>query len=217
MEIATSLGWHTGSRSDDTISDQHRPLHLLDIHWSDYDWPAHVAVARAERPALAAVPDIETPGQLPEAMAMAEEIAPYCGSVLLIPKCDVWDRLPRAVAGVPVTIGYSVPTAYGGTNEPIWSFCGWQVHLLGGTPKRQIRLARYLNVASADGNMAQKLANRGLVFSESGEGVPMDRYEPIRLGPGLPQRALALSLRHIADLWRRAGFVPDERSATDGD
>ena len=212
MKIATDLGWWTGSRSDETIGDIHRPLYLLDIHWIAPDWPAHLAVARAERPALAAVPDILCPDQLPAALAMAEEIAPHAGAVLVIPKCDVVDALPRRIGGTPIILGYSVPTAYGGTNLPIWSFAGWPVHLLGGTPKRQVALAGYLDVVSADGNMAQKLANRGIIFNARGQGTQY--WEAHNGEPDLPARALARSLGNIAAYWQRAGYRLDPRSTT---
>ena len=209
MAIARAQGWWSGTRSDDTVSDIHRPLYLLDIPWDSYDWPRHLAVARAEHPALAAVPDILTLAQYPTMLEQAEELAPYCAALLIIPKVDAGllsqSLLPRAIGGRQVILGYSVPTKYGASPLPLWSYAGWPVHLLGGTPRRQIEAAQYMRVVSADGNMAQKLANRGLVFDGEGHGVPMDRFEPERLGPGLPHRALALSLRHITALWQRSG------------
>lgn len=209
MAIAVRAGWLTGIRSDDTASDAHRPLHLLDIHWKSYNWTRHVAMCKAEHPALAAVPDLEDPADLPATLAMAEELAPHCDSVVVIPKCDVVGGLPREIGGVPVTLGFSVPTAYGGTKEPIDRFLGWPVHLLGGAPQRQVRLARYLKATSADGNMCQKLANKGLVMDERGNGARMSVYEPEDLGIGLPSRCLALSLRNLTTLWQSAGFAQD--------
>lgn len=216
MDVATSLGWHTGSRSDDTIHAAHRPLHLLDVHWIAVDWPAHLAVAMAERPALAAVPDVLTPSGLPLALAQAAQIAPHCGAILIIPKCRVIDQIPRAISGTPVVLGYSVPTKYGASPLPLWEYAGWPVHLLGGTPRAQITAAGYMHVVSADGNMAQKIAHRGFIFNARGHGAHLDSVEPRGDGPrqGMPARALAVSLRHITALWAGAGYTVEERCAT---
>jgi len=160
MDIAVAPGWATGARSDDTLSDVHRPLGLLDCHWTTYDWARRVAVARAERPWLADVPDVLALGGLPLALEQAAELAPLCRHLLLIPKADdVIEHLPRMVAGTPVVRGYSAPTRYGATPLPAWAFRGWPAHLLGGTPRAPLTLAHDLDVVSADGNMAQKIAN----------------------------------------------------------
>lgn len=211
MSIATSLGWHTGSRSDDTISSVHRPIYLLDVHWTDYDWSHHLRVARAERPVLAVVPDILDPSQVSVALARAEEIAPYCDSVLFVPKCDVIDMLPRCIGNTGVLLGYSIPSRYGGTHLPVWCFAGWPVHLLGGTPLRQLTVAAYLDVVSADGNMAQKLANRGIAFCERGHGIHLDRWEARDGSRDMPTRALTRSLINISNLWRQAGHTIEAR------
>jgi hypothetical protein len=213
MSVAVDLGWHTGSRSDETISAIHRPLYLLDTHWTDYDWPAHLAVAQAEHPALAVVPDIMTVAGLPLALAQAEEMAPHCDALCLVPKCRVIDQLPRSIAGTNVVLGYSVPSKYGASPLPLWEYHGWPVHLLGGTPRRQIDCAQYMRVVSADGNMAQKIALRGWIFDSRGHGSHLDTIEPREATKrvGMPARALAVSLTHIKALWAGAGFTIEER------
>ena len=211
MALATSLGWHAGVRSGATIYASARPLSLLDIAYQRPDWAAHLAIARIEHPALAAVPDVMRPADLGATFARAGAIAPHCDAVLIIPKCRIIDQLPRAIGGTPVVLGYSVPSTYGGTPLPVWEFRGWPVHLLGGTPRRQIDLARYLDVVSADGNMAQKLAHRGLAYDERGHPRLMIRWEDKPSPPGMPARALARSLVNIAALWRQAGYILEER------
>jgi hypothetical protein len=58
-----------------------------------------------------------------------------------------------------------VPTKYGGTDLFLSEFDGWPVHLLGGSPNRQLNLAYYLEVVSADGNAATRAAEFGTVFN----------------------------------------------------
>jgi hypothetical protein len=116
MQVARSLGWLPGARSDETISDVHRPLYLLDVHWTRYDWPAYLAVAARERPALAVVPDTCSVGDLPRTLAQAEDLAAHVTeAVLVVPKCSgLIERLPRRIGGRQIRLAYSVPTRYGG-------------------------------------------------------------------------------------------------------
>jgi hypothetical protein len=211
MRIAASLGWWSGARSDAKIYPEHRPLYLLDIHWTRYDWPTYLAVVRAERPALAAVPDILTRDGLARALSHAAELAPYCGALLLIPKAHVIDRIPSTIAGKSVVIGYSVPTRYGASPLPLWEYAGRPVHLLGGTPLRQLGVARYLQVISADGNVAQRIAHLGGVVTERGGRAMLRSFHPAIEGAAIPPAALAQSLVNIAAMWRRAGYVLEQR------
>lgn len=216
MAVAVSLGWHTGARSDDTIYPIHRPLYQLDLNWKAVDWAKHLSVARAEHPALTVVPDILDPSQLSTVLAQAEEIAPFTDAVMIVPKCDVIAALPRSIGGKPVVLGYSVPSGYGGSNLPVWSYVGWPVHLLGGTPKRQLTCAHYLNVISADGNMCQKLANSLIAFDERGRGLHLDHWQPRSEREGkrdLPIQQLERSLVNIPIFWQRAGFTLERRAA----
>lgn len=105
--------------------------------------------------------ELERDGQVSEVLSWAEEAAQYASVVMIIPKVfGIIDRLPRRIAGADVRLGYSVPTKFGGTELPVWEFAGWPVHLLGGSPQAQMQLLHYLDVRSADGNMASKAATR---------------------------------------------------------
>lgn len=118
-----------------------------------------MAALAQHKPHIASVLDWEQQEQLPEVLAWAEEAAQYVEVVMLIPKVQGGvAQLPRAIGGKPVRLGYSVPTSFGGTSLGLWEFGGWPVHLLGGSPQAQMQIARYLDVQSADGNMAAKMA-----------------------------------------------------------
>jgi hypothetical protein len=120
-----------------------------------------LALAR-HRPAVATVLDWEEEEQLLEVLSWAEEAAGHVReAVVLIPKVPGGvPCLPRIIRGKRVVLGYSVPTSYGGSPLGLWEFRGWPVHLLGGSPQRQLEIAGYLDVVSADGSMAQQQACR---------------------------------------------------------
>ena len=115
---------------------------------------------------MATVLDWERDEQLPEVLSWAEEASQHVReSVLIVVKVvGGVERLPRVVNGRRVVLAYSVPTSYGGSPLAIWEFAGWPVHLLGGSPQKQLRLYGYFSVqsdvVSADGNMAHQQAHR---------------------------------------------------------
>lgn len=204
--VAKACGWETGSRSDKAIYEEARPLALLDIEWRGYDWMNHLAVARTERPWLAAVPDVETTAQLSIALEQAEELAPYCDRLLVIPKVfGLTAQLPRSIGGNPLVLGFSVPTKYGGTSVPLHEFDGWPVHLLGGNPRNQRFLAaRLSNVMSVDGNVCHKLSMRGVYYSDRGSSSPsIERMDGKRWHDNaeMPYEALRRSLTNLKTFW----------------
>ena len=137
------------------------PPEFADQDWKKPNRTAYMAALAQHRPRMATVLDWERDEQLPEVLGWAEEAAQYVETVIIIPKVlGGIPRLPRRIGGASVRLGYSVPTAYGGTELPLWEFLGWPVHLLGGSPHRQIAMAHYLNVVSADGNYIAKMAQK---------------------------------------------------------
>ena len=221
MAVARSCGWLPGLRSDEQCADEHRPVYLLDSHWERYDWPRHVAMARAERPALVVVPDVMTPAGLPLALAQAEEIAPYATvAVVIVPKLPgIAEQIPLCIGGRPVRLAYSVPTRYGGATVAMWEFGRRPVHLLGGSPSNQVKLAHWLNVVSADGNMSGKVSRWGIVFEANGKRRTVADIDGARwpADADLPYEALRRSLVNIPALWRRAGFEVSVREESKGE
>jgi GNAT superfamily N-acetyltransferase len=135
----------------------------------EYRRPDRVAYMRElaeHKPRLATVLDLEHPEQFEEVLSWAMEAARYVSeAVIIIPKFGgTIAALPRYCDGIPVRLGYSVPTSYGGTMVDRAEFSGWGVHLLGGSPVEQIKLAGWLRVVSADTNYDQKISAWNMVF-----------------------------------------------------
>ena len=124
----------------------------------------HLDVVAKYHPKYATVPDLSEEqisiADIDRALEQAERLVPHCETVLIIPKLTGQiTLLPEGVA-----VGYSVPSSYGGAQYPLWELAGRRVHLLGGSPKKQMQIYLHLNpiaeVMSADGNYAQKMAIR---------------------------------------------------------
>jgi hypothetical protein len=165
--IAVDAGYRYGARLPATT---YAPVYFADQDYKRPDRQQYMTALARHRPCMATVLDWEEEKQYPEVLSWAEEASQYCQRLIVIPKIPgSIARLPRQIHGREVVLGYAVPTAYGATCVPLWEFRGWPVHLLGGSPQRQMREWRYLSlcsdVVSADGNMANLQAHRGRYWS----------------------------------------------------
>lgn len=141
------------------------PVEFADQNWKKPNRARYMELLAQHKPHMATVLDLEREDQLPEVLSWGEEAAQFVDVVLIIPKVfSIIGRIPHHIGKADVRLGYSVPTLYGGTELPLWEFEHRPVHLLGGSPKKQLRIADYLNVLSADGNAIQKAAQHGQVW-----------------------------------------------------
>lgn len=205
--IAVESGWLYGSRLPRTT---YEAVHFADQDWKRPDRVAYMRALEKHRPALATVLDWEREEQLPEVLEWAEEAAAHVTeAVLLIPKVvGGVPSLPRLVGGKPVWLAYSVPTSHGGSPLPLWELSGWPVHLLGGSPQEQMRIAGMacLDVRSVDGNMAAMQARKGRTWRRQ-TGPKGHWWQLKELGDeradGVPAECFRRSLAEIKSAWER--------------
>jgi len=167
-------------------------LGFLDIDWANYDFARHLAAARATRPALTVARDIEQREQLPIILEQAHILAEYADSVIVVPKDPA--LAPDMAQLIPdcFLLGYSVPTKYGTTTLPPESFKR-PVHLLGGRPDLQRRLANLMPVVSLD-------CNRFTLDATYGDFFDGETFRPHPLGGY--DNCLKDSLANITALWQ---------------
>lgn len=196
-QIAIDAGFLYGAQLPGTI---YHGIHFADQNWKNPDRTRYMAALAEYQPHMASVLDLERTEQLPEVLDWAEEAAQWVKVVMIIPKVfGVIPQLPRRIGGADVRLGYSVPTRHGGTEVPVWEFHGWPVHLLGGSPHRQMAIRKYLDVRSVDGNY------HGLKARKWGEywqwpGVWVSGQ--FRRHDGIYD-AFALSCRNIMKAWQQ--------------
>jgi hypothetical protein len=211
-QIAIDAGFAYGARLP--ARGLHHPPYFADQDWKNPDRVRYMTELEKHRPAMATVLDWEREEQRDEVLSWAEEAAQYVKRVLVVPKViGGIETLPRRIGGAAVVLAYSVPTKYGGTFVPIWEFEDRPVHLLGGSPHKQMELCYYLNVVSVDGNMHQRLAVRHCQFWVPGTA----RYARNRWWPTLKEandgmrwpgddalyEAFARSCSNIIRAWKR--------------
>lgn len=167
-EIAIAHGFKYGAQLPKTV---YFAPEFADQDFKRPRYVGYIQALRKYRPYLASVLDIMEWRRLDEYMMRAEEISQYCTEVMLIPKLPgIIRELPREINGKRVRLGYSVPTGFGKTDVPIDEFKDWPVHLLGGSPLKQLELAGQMNVVSCDGNYAQLMSGYCQFFVP--EGIP---------------------------------------------
>lgn len=207
-DIAIEHGFLYGAQLPGTI---YHPIFFADQNWKKPNRTAYMTALAMHKPTMASVLDWEEEEQLTDVLSWAEDAAQHVDVVIIIPKIfGGIDRIPDKIGGKIVRLGYSVPTRFGGTEVPIWEFGGKPVHLLGGDPQKQMALCGYLNVRSADGNYAHKMAIQFSQFWTPGNA----RYAKNRFWPHLSEagdyttedaiyEAFRRSCVNIMNAWRR--------------
>lgn len=200
-EIAIRYGFRYGAQLPNTV---YHPVEFADQDWKKPSREKYMTALAQHKPALATVLDLERVEQLDDVLSWAAEATQHVTeAVIIIPKVTgIIDKLPREIGGIPVRLGYSVPTSFGGTFVPVWEFAGWDVHLLGGSPKKHQTLKQYMRVVSADTNYHQRISMMGVhIANERGMNYPAlrDSYEFV--DGDAPYVAFCVSCMNIRAAW----------------
>lgn len=190
--IAVRHGWLPGARYTN-LRDTRRfdRLGFLDIDWRNYNFVRHLEATRSTRPMLTVARDIENIDNLDRTIDEARALLHYADAVILVPKDPRLGEAMEELIPPGFLLGYSVPTRYGGTTLPFRAFRR-PVHLLGGRPDVQRRLARLLPVTSIDCNRFTLDASYGDYFDGTiFRPHPMGGYE----------RCIEASVANINRLW----------------
>ncbi|MDE2102923.1 MAG: hypothetical protein KGL39_37110 [Patescibacteria group bacterium] len=202
-QIAEECGWLNGARLPDTVYGG--PLYFADQNYHNPDRGSYMKALSVHRPEMATVLDWQDLEDWKEVYDWAEEASQFVKTIVIIPKVSgVLGQIPRKINDADVVLGYSVPTSYGASPIPLWEFREWPVHLLGGSPQKQLDIANYLNVVSADGSMAQQQAFRCRFWSKKsgpkGHWVQLSESGDKRIS-GAHAEAFRKSLMEIKKAW----------------
>lgn len=237
--LAVACGWGYGFQSAGAPcraadSGLHKAM-FIDNEFKAYDHQKHLDVVAQFRPKYATVRDVMSRAQcaelgidyypLDQILRWAEDVAKWADNAIIIPKFSCLDEIPKEYM-----LGYSVPSSYGRTPLPIQDFKGRRVHLLGGSPRRQITYWQALRtevesldqstlregsdpdlplpdgVVSLDTNYLLKIAEYGQFWGPDGATHALDELGYGRLtNPLYP--ALSLSLGYFAAYFGRLAKV----------
>lgn len=146
-------------------------VYFADQDWKNPDLPSYKRTVIEKGVQVCTVLDWERAEQKDEVFGWAEELAPYVKRLVIIPKVSgTIDEVPESIGGTEVILGYSVPTKYGATLVPIGEFGNKKVHLLGGSPRKQLDLYDKMNVVSVDCNYISMKATKFCEFWTNKKG-----------------------------------------------
>lgn len=192
LRIASAHGWHAGARYTNLRDIRNfERVGFLDIDWKNYNFEKHIQAAILTKPFMTVAQDVEDKIELTKIIDQAYLLLEHCKFVIIVPKDPLLQNV--LTAGIPseFILGYSVPTRYGGTRIPPSAFRR-PVHLLGGRPDIQRRLADQMPVVSIDVNRFTLDAAFGDYFDGSGF-----RPHPV----GGYQTCLTASVSNINAIW----------------
>ncbi len=194
IKIAMEYGWLPGARYTnlrDIKSFDFKNSGFLDIDWKNYNLDRHLDAVAEQKPKLTIARDVECIFQLDGILREAEKLARHSEYVAVVPKDPLLNGRIAELIPKEYILGYSVPTKYGGTMVDIASF-DRPVHLLGGRPDIQRRLADQMNVFSLD-------CNRFTYDAQFGDYFDGDTFRPHPVGGY--ERCIIDSITNISKLW----------------
>jgi len=192
LDIALKHGWHVGARYTNLRDIKtFKKVTFIDIDWKNYCFDKHLEAVKIVCPMMTVARDIEDIQELDSILREAEILQAYCKYIIIVPKAieliDKLDLIPENYI-----LGYSVPSKYGKTEIPPNKFKGRKVHLLGGRPDVQRKLATEMNVISAD-------CNRFTLDAQFGDYFIGSKFVPHHIGGY--ENCLNDSILNINKIW----------------
>jgi hypothetical protein len=196
LKLVLEHGWRPAARYTNLRDVRDLPFEgngLLDIDWRRYDFNRHLEAAAQLRPLITVARDVQYVRDLDRVLKEAEQLARHARFVVVVPKDP---RLAKCLnSAIPSShlLGFSVPTRYGATPIAPHYFTR-PVHLLGGRPDVQRRLASQMPVVSLD-------CNRFTLDAQFGDYFDGTIFRPHPKGGYL--RCLKDSMKNIDNLWHQ--------------
>jgi len=194
IELAIESGWFPGARYTNLRDVKRYNLThrgFIDIDWKNYDFIKHKDVVASHKPYLTIARDVESIFNLDGILKEAEILKKYCRHVAIVPKDKKLDGRLSELIPQEYLLAYSVPTKYGGTTVSTSSF-DRPVHLLGGRPDIQRKIAEKLNVVSID-------CNRFTYDAKFGDYFDGEIFRPHPIGGYAV--CLSASIKNINKIW----------------
>jgi len=167
INISSFHGWFPGAKYTnlrDLKGIDFESKGFLDIDWKKYSFSRHLDAVQEHKPYLTMARDVESIEELESILLEADILIKHSKHVAIIPKDIRLNNRLTELIPKKFILGYSVPTRYGGTEVSIDSF-DRKVHLLGGRPDIQRKLANFLDVMSFDCNRFTLDAKFGYYFN----------------------------------------------------
>lgn len=229
--VADQLGFRIGTRADqyetnrvDKMLDEGIDVDFVDNNFEDPDRDRICDIVERVSPTYVVLPDIYSSSSVEGVVEFGELLSTEYGvTPIVVPKCEFdFTEVPDSWL-----MGFSVPSGYGGTDIQINQFDTHRVHLLGGSPRNQIKYANValeadVKVYSVDGNAFAKASGFGNIINEPVEILDkngtLDQKTWVKDADGYTDwgQRIAQSLARYYELWRQWSLrTSDEKSDVD--
>lgn len=192
QKIAIKYGWKPSARYTNLrdVKDFEK-VHFIDIDFKNYDFDKHLFALKQTRPHLTVAFDIFDVDNIDSTLLQAEQLQKYADKVIIVPKDPRFEGVLEDSIPPQYMLGYSVPTKYGGTILEPKEFKR-PVHLLGGRPDVQRKLADKMEVYSFD-------CNRFTLDASFGDYFVGDKFIPHPIGGY--DNCITDSIKKINSIW----------------
>jgi len=190
--IAKRYGWLTGARYTNFRDvKKFDRVGFLDIDWKNYNFRRHLDAAKTIAPVMTVARDIDNKEDIGRIIDQACELSLYSKYVVIVPKDMRLASILDNIVPKQFILCYSVPTCCGANTIQLQAF-NRSVHLLGGRPDVQRKLARYMPVFSFD-------CNRFTLDAAYGDYFDGEIFRPHPRGGY--ERCIEDSIKNINALW----------------
>lgn len=217
-QFAVQVGLLYGARLP--IRELPYPIYFVDQDWKNPNLEKYKADIVKKKPSVCTVVDWEREEQEEEVFQWLDELTPLVEKIIVIPKLlGIIENIPKVYGDTEIILGYSVPTLYGKTDVSIGEFANRKVHLLGGSPHKQLKtydsfVRVRASVVSVDCNYISMKATRFCEFWTNKKGysrywVAMKDVVGARLNDSL-YTAFMLSCVNYVEAWNiKVGGIYD--------
>jgi hypothetical protein len=202
LSISSKYNWLPGARYTNLRDiKSFNEIGFIDIDWKNYDFEKHLDAVSKVNPMFTVARDVEDINDLDTILKEAERLSEFSQYTLVVPKDIRMTNQFDKYIPEKYLLAYSVPTKYGGTKIPVTSFKR-PVHLLGGRPDVQRKLADLMPVVSFD-------CNRFTFDARFGDYFNGDKF--IKHPVGGYERCIIDSIENINRIWENYTVKEDYR------
>lgn len=220
--VADMMGFRLGTRSDQFDTNRGQKLlgdgfeiDFVDNNFKNPDRERLEHIVEITDGEFVVLPDVYDGEDLQDIVSFGERLQEKHNTTpIIVPK----DELDYSIIPKDWILGFSVPSGYSETEVPIDIFQSHKVHLLGGSPRNQIKYANKLldsggELYSIDGNSFTKAATYGNIINESnimlGESGEIDGNAWDADVDGYTDwgQRIAQSLCRYYELWRKWSVI----------
>ena len=201
--IARKYGFLTGRNTKVWHLDCDCPVEFLDWWFKDPDISRHISLTRKYKPKYAVAPDIWKPSDIDLSLLIAKKLKEFSENIIIPIHYHCEDLIPdEYVIGLPSQTSFAKAHLFLGNP----SLNERKIHILGGTPHHQMKLAKYYlkNVVSVDSNIISRIAMKFGKYWENGKWIqnPIPKGRNWKDKDDEVYRVFEISCRNVMKAWR---------------